>query len=251
MSNTENDILQLRFEGNGINLDKVKPSEVCDIINNLQAALLSTIKNDYPEIDIENVLFSLDSIKNESLGINLKALKEKLLPQVRDVVVNSFILIAVCIGKNDLSNLNRDTVQHIKKIAAFSKEYQCNGQFNYNNETIATITPTSELKEIKIPLIKSIANIYGEIIDVGNNVHVRLDEGYTVIVTTDKDTSKKLAPRLWDYVGLRGEARWDIETFKIDTFKLTEILDYNPGSISAAFSSLRESGTYTTFINSI
>lgn len=238
-----NDILQLRFEGNGINLDKVKPSEVCDIIINIQGALLSTIKNDYPEIDIDSVLFSIDSIKNESLGINLKALKEKLLPQVKDVVITSFILISASIDTNNFSKLSASTVQYVKKIAAFSKEYQCNGQFNYNNETLATITPSTEIKEKKISLIKSVVNIYGEIIDVGNNVHVKLDEGYNVIVTTDKDTSKKLAPRLWDYVGLRGEAKWDIETFKIDSFKLTEILDYNPGSISDAFNSLRETGT--------
>ncbi len=236
------DILQLRFEGNGINPEKVKPSQVCDLVINLQNALLATIKKEYPEIDVETVLFSLDGIKHESLGINLKALKEKLLPQVYDAVIGSFLLIATCVGTNDVSKLSSIAVQSIKKIAAFSKENGCNGQFNHNGKTISTITPTTEIKEIKIPSLKSSVNIYGEIIDVGSNIHVKLDDGNTVIVDTDKATSKQLAPRLWDYVGLRGIAKWDIETFKITEFKLTEVLDYNPGSISDAFNELKSSG---------
>ena len=71
MTETINDILQLRFDGNGINPDKVKPSEICDLVIEIQNALNATIKHNHPEIDTKNVLFSFDSIKNESLGINL------------------------------------------------------------------------------------------------------------------------------------------------------------------------------------
>ena len=234
----DNEILQLRFDGNDINPDKVKPSEICDIIYEMQNALLETIKKDYPEVDITSVLFSLDGIKNDSLGINLKALRTAL-SQISGAVVSSFILIATSISTNDMSKLNSSAVQSLKKIVAFSKTYGCNGEFNYNGQTLSIITPNTVLKEIKIPTIRSSVKIYGEIVDVGNNIHVKVNEGYNVIVETDKMTCKKLAHKLWENVGLRGNAKWDIESFKITEFKLTDILDYNPGSVAATFNDLK------------
>jgi len=236
------EILQLRFEGNGINPEKVKPSEIGELIAEFQNALLATIKQEYPEIDTDTVLFSLDGVRNESLGINFKAIAEKILPEVRQAVVACYILISTTINNNDYTNLNHSTVQSLKKISSFSKRYQCNGHFNRNGETLSTITPNTEIKEAKIPAIRSSVNIYGEIIDVGSNIHIRLDDGYNVIVDADKQTSKKLGSKLWEYVGLRGNAKWDIESLRISEFKLIEILEYNPTGISNAFKQLREVG---------
>lgn len=246
-----NDILQLKFDGNGINPDKVQPSEICELIYEFQNALLCTIKEAHPEIDTKAVLFSLQDIKNESLGINFKALKERVLPEIKDVVIASYILIATSIGTGDYSKLNQNTLLSLKKISAFSKKYQCEGQFNRNGETLSTITPNTEIKERKIPVIKSETTIYGEVTDIGFNIHLKLNEGYTVIFDVEKKISKQLSSKLWEQIGVQGIAKWDIETYRITEFKFTNILDYSPGSISEAFSELKEisSGAWDKFNN--
>lgn len=246
-----NDILQLRFDGNGINPDKVQPSEICELINEFQNALLCTIKEAHPEIDTKAVLFSLQDIKNESLGINFKALVESVLPEIKEVVVTSYLLIATSIGIGDYSKLNQNTLLSLKKISAFSKKYQCNGQFNRNGETISVITPNTEIKEKKVPTIKSETTIYGEVIDIGSNIHIKLNEGYTITFDVDKKISKQLSSKLWEQIGVQGIAKWDIETYRITEFKFTNILDYSPQSISAAFAELKDisNGTWDEFNN--
>lgn len=243
------EILQLRFEGNGISPDKVKPSEISELINEFQNVLLSTIKQEHREIDITSLLFSLDSIRKESLGINFKALQETILPDIRQAVVGAYLLITTSINTKDFSNLNSNSISSLKKIAAFSKKYSCNGHFNRNGETLSTITPTTEIRESQIPLLKGTTTIYGEVIDVGANIHLKLNDGSKLYIDVDKKVSKQLGTRLWDYVGLRGIAKWDPVTFKIIEFKYTEILEFSPGSVSQTFSDLREltSGAWDKF----
>jgi hypothetical protein len=240
MLDQNQDILQLRFQGNDISPDKVKPSQIASLIEQFEKAILATITLQHPEINTEKVLFVFDSIKNESLGLNFKPLIDNILPDIKNAVVSSYVIIASSLNTNDYSKLPSDTIQSLKKIAAFSKENNCVGNFNLNGETIGTINPDTEIKEIKKVIVKSSLNIYGEIVDIGSNIHIKLDEGYTVIVDADKATSKLLAPRLWEYVGLKGNAKWDIETFKIIEFKLVEILEYNPGILSNVFKELKE-----------
>lgn len=248
MADNEIEILQLRFDGNGINPDRVKPSEISDLIKDYQDALLFTIKQDYPAIDTEQILFTLESIRNESLGINFKAIKEPILPQIRDAVVASYLLITSSINTNDYSSLNQNTIQSLKRIVAFSKKHGCNAEFNRNGETISIITPNADIQVNKIPLIKSNTIIYGEIVDVGSNIHLKLNEGYNIIIDADKKTSKALASRLWEQVGFRGTAKWDPVTFKIVEFKLVDVLDYNPGGLQSAFAKLRDvSGAWDQF----
>jgi hypothetical protein len=240
MDNRPNDILQLRFEGNGINPDKVKPSEICDLIIELQNALNATIKQQHPEIDTDEVLFSLEGIRDKSLAINLKALAESILPEIKNTVVSCYLTIAFSVKDNDLTNLHPAAVQAVKKVSAFSKKYECNGQFNHNEETVSTITPLTELKEKKPYIVKSTIRIYGEVVDVGSNVHIKLNDGTTLYVVTTKENSKRLGASLWDVVGLVGVAKWDSETLKIHEFRLTEILDYNPKTFMSIITKIRQ-----------
>lgn len=243
------EILQLRFDGNGINPDKVKPSEISELINEFQNALLSTIREEHPEIDTNTVLFCLDGIKKESLGINFKAIQETLLPDVRQAVIASYVLIATTISTQDFTNLNHSTIQSLKKISAFSKKYGCNGEFNRNGETLSIITPNTDIKETQIPLLRGNTSIYGEIVDVGSNIHLKLNDGSRVLIDVDKKTSKYLGTKLWDYVGIKGTAKWDPVTFKISEFKFSEVIDFTPGAISQTFADLRgiTSGVWDNF----
>lgn len=239
MDLSNDDILQLRFEGNGINPDKVLPSEISELITEFENALLCTIKDTHPEIDTKILLFSLKEIKNESLGIHFKTLAENTLPDIRSVVVSSYMLIATSIQTSDYSHLGQGALQSLKKLSNFSKKHQCNGQFIKNGETISVFTPKTEIKERKPTLIRSDVTIYGEVTDIGSNIHLKLNEGYTVIFDVDKQTSKLLSSKLWEQIGVRGVAKWDVETFRITEFKLSSILDYSQSSISETFAQLR------------
>lgn len=63
-----------------------------------------------------------------------------------------------------------------------------------------------------------------------------------VSITLDRDFARKLAPRLYERIGLSGMAIWNVDTWQILDFRPTEILDYRPGTIAQAFEELRNAG---------
>lgn len=240
--NQEKDILELKFEGNGIKPNIVKPSEIAQQIEQFEKALLCTIKKDHPTIDIEQVLFSFDSIKNESIGLNFLTENYSVPSEVKAAIISSFIVITTCISANDFSKLPNEAIGALKCISKFSKKHNCFANFRHNGISLSTISPTTEIKSPKAAYLKGDITIYGTLNDAGGenpNIHLKVNDDYNIIIETNKETAKSLALRLYDYVGLRGAAKWDAKTSQVIEFKLYNILDYQPGSVKSAFEELR------------
>lgn len=234
---TDNDILELKFEGNGIKPEIVKPSEIALLIDQFEKVLLATIHENSPEINTTDaVLFSFEAIKDESLDIQFKSILAK------DIILASFTLISTSINTGDFSKLPPIAITSLKNITKFSKKYNCTGQFNHNNQTLSTFNPTTEISLDKVKYIKGETTIHGTLIDIGGenpNIHIKVNDDYTLIFDSTVEISKALSPKLYERVGLKGTAKWDALTFHVIDFKLAEVLDYEQGSISNAFAELR------------
>lgn len=242
------DILELKFEGNGINPSLVRPHEIAELIVNFERSLLSTIKELHPEIDTEQLLFSFNSIQDQSLDL-------RFIPQkIKDIVETSFILIATCITIGEFHQLNNDTLSSLRTITKFSKRYNCAGQLNFNNKTYASFTPKTEIPLIKNRVLKGETTVFGKLIDVGGNnpnVHLRINDEYDLIFNTSIQNAKYLANKLYDKIALTGVAKWEAETLKIIDFKLNDIVDYIPNSSRNAIAELKKitSGYWDQFNN--
>lgn len=239
--NDDSDILELKFEGNGIKPNIVKPSEIAFQIEQFETALLSTIKDKNPVIDIEQVLFYFDSIKNESISINFLAKNKSIDIDLKSAIITAYLLVTTCINTGDFSDLTNDAIGALKGIAKFSKKHNCNAYFRHNGESLSTITPTSEIKAAKIPYLKGDITIYGTLYDAGGenpNIHLKVNNQYPIIIETTKEAAKLLAQRLYDYVGLKGVGKWDAKTSEVKEFKLYNILDYKSGNEQLAFAEI-------------
>lgn len=243
MADTDNDILELKFDGNGINPSKVKPSEIALLINEFEKALTATIKANYPSVDTNEVLFSFETIRNESIGLGFVTDQYRIPPPIKDMVVGSYLEITNCIANNDYSYLTNDAITSLRKISGFSKKYKCNANFKHNGENITYISPTTEIKFNKPNQLKGDATIYGELLDVGGenpNIHIKVNDDYVLIIDTNKDIAKHLGTRLFDIIGLKGNAKWDTLSSKIVEFKLYEVLDYQAGNVKKTFNELKD-----------
>lgn len=230
------DILELKFEGNGVNPSNVKPREVAELILNFEKSLLSTIKEQNPEIDTDQLLFSFEEIRNESLDLKF------LTRSVREVVLSAYTLITTSLNSGDFSLLNSETISSLKSITRFSRKYECSGQFNLNGKVLSTFTPTTEISVDKPRLIKGETTIFGKLIDSGGenpNVHIRITEDQVLIFDTTEAHAKALATKLYEKVALSGIAKWDAKTMKILDFKLADILEYKAGNAAKAIAELR------------
>lgn len=239
MSFIDNDIIELKFDGNGINPSIVKPSEIAQLIDSFEKALIATIKQNNPELNPDTLLFTFDSVKDESLDIRFALNQVK----VNEAVLACYLLIATSVSEGNFDRLDNTAITHLRTFTKFSKKYQCNGHFNRNNQTLSSFTPTTEISFNKNKTIKSHGQIYGKIIDSGGdnpNVHLKINEEQTIIFKTDEGNAKRLASKLYERVCLSGEIKWDIETYKVEDFKLTEILEYTPGNTYNAINEIKK-----------
>jgi len=236
---TTNDILELKFEGSEINPSNVKPSEIAELISNFEKALLVSIKED-SEIDTNEILFTFEEIANRSLDLLFKPKPSKNISN--DTFNNSYRKLSKRISESDFDGFSNEGLIALRGICKFTRKHKCVGSFRLNNETLSSITPTTEIS-IKQPLcLKGETTIYGELIDVGGdnpNIHIKINEDYIIIVDTNREIAKKLGNRLFDTIGLNGYAKWEIETSKILEFKLSSILDYNPIGAKESFQQLK------------
>jgi hypothetical protein len=235
-----NEILELKFEGNGINPSMVKPSEIAMLITEFENMLLSTIKSEHPEINTDEIQLSFAGIKNESLGIYFST--DKLKDEIKEHTLASYFALTTAISNANYSALPEKAVTSLKKVQQFSKKYNCNAGFRYKGKKLTSVNNKTEITIDKQTTLKGNTTIYGELVDAGGdnpNIHIKINDDYTVIIGADKQKTKELAVRLYEFVGLKGFAKWDAATAKILEFKLSEILNYNPKSVVDTFSKLR------------
>lgn len=240
------DILQVRFSGNEISPGKVKPHEIAEIITAIEKSLLSVIKEKHPEIDTDQLLFSLEEVSNQSLGFGFT-------PRlVANIITSCYSFISTSVSTGDFSKLNNDAITNLKVLTRFAKKYNCVGDFNLNGETISTITPTTEIVVNKKPLIKGDVKLFGKVLDAGGknpNVHILINDEKELIFPTSETNAKELAYKLYEKVTLIGTAKWDPDTYEIKEFKLIEIDKYSTGKTKKAIDDLKNlsSGFWDNF----
>lgn len=235
------DILELKFEG--ITPKTVRPGELALLIYEFERIILSVVKSDYPAIDTGEVLVSFDSIKDESIGINLSPNLETVGWEIKQFIVASYLSFTGTVESGNFQNLSSDTLKSLKKIQQFSKKYNTPAIFKKDGEHLSSLNPETKFKVTKSNLLGGTTTIYGEIFDAGGetpNIHIRVNDQYSVIVGATKETVKELAGKLYEVVGLKGYAKWDIKTSKIEEFELHNIVDYKAGKVKESFKKLRE-----------
>lgn len=230
------DILEIRFVGDDVKPNTVKPHEIAELIIAFEKSLLSDIKERHPEIDINELLFGFKEIQDASIGV-------RFIPKlVRDIVVGSFTLISTSFETGDFSSISNETISELKPLTKFSKKYNCIGEFNLNGRTLSSFTSTTEIQYNKNPIIEGEVKLFGRVIDSGGdnpNVHLKINDEHTIIIPTSEAFAKQLAYKLYEKVNLVGTAKWDALTFEIKSFKIKEIIDFTPGKTLNAINELR------------
>lgn len=201
------DKLEIRFHGGGINPSAIKASEVADLIYCFEKSLLTTLHENYPELDIENYAYlSFQSIQNESLGLGFAADKGE------EAFVDSYLRIVKSINENDYNNLPYAAIENLKIISKFSKKHNCNCDYIHNSIKKAEITTASVIDVNRNSIIKGETTIYGKIERVGGaepRIVFKDHTGNKIYFEVTREVAKTLATKLYEEIALIGVATWD------------------------------------------
>jgi hypothetical protein len=243
------DILEIHFSGENISPENIRIGEIAVILEAVENVLLSVVSKKHAGLSKEHLTIGLHSINSGSLGLQFTS-------KFPEVVNPAFEQVAISIKSRKPESIPFESHGHFEKIISFVKKHQAQADFivvNGKSKTLATLTPEFELP--KPGYITGQTTIYGKIVRVGGvdpKVEVKTISEQTLYCPFEVELASQLGARLYQLVGLNGEARWNTHSLEIIDFRVTEISDYQETSIVDAFQSLSEvTGDYYADIDDV
>jgi hypothetical protein len=107
-----------------------------------------------------------------------------------------------------------------------------------NGITAASVSKRREI--LKPGAVSGLTTIYGKCIDAGGarklTVRIQLATGdFFTATVANLELARGLGARLHEWVGLEGEAKWNLETWSLEDFKVTRITEYRETDVVTAF----------------
>jgi len=252
---TTTEIIELKFDGNGIKPSKVKSSEIAELIISYENAITSIIKAEHPEINEGYIFISLEEIKEGSLSLKYLA------HQAKSYVLPALFLITNSFENHNFNQIPNTAIEDLRSIIRFAKKYRCDGSFIQNGKSLATFNQDTEVSYNDAETIKGETTIYGEVQIAGGKKNprttIKINDEYTISFEVSKEIAKQLASQLYNEVGLIGIAKWDKRTYKVLEFRVHEVITLNNKSINDTFIELggmlgdyiNQKGDYSNYIS--
>ncbi len=246
----KNEIIELRFTGD-ISPDRISIRELTDMLVNFEDSVIELILRDHPEVSTEEIIVGLVKIGEGSARFIFRSTFMK-------YAIPVFILWASSIANNEYKNLPHKSIEASIKIASFAKSRNCIVEFRtgeQSEDVLAKITPETEIIIPESVYLHGETVIYGRIERVGGVkpiVTVRLDDNKLLHCRLSEQKAKNLAPKLYDYVGIKGTAKWNVENYQIEHFEIDRLTEYQQMPISKAVNELaKEFGKYFDAIDDV
>ena len=224
-----------KITGEGITPASIDTKELADLLDAFQSVVLEKTRMDNPTADLSNLFISLTEVKTGSAFYGFST-------SIPSLVLPSYKYFQKSIKSKNTKNLPNKSIESLKRIHAYTKKRNCTTDFALsvdNSVHHAIITKESTFTFEKG--IKGETFIYGTIIRVGGKdptVTIEYENGFQITCNVSKEIAKQLASRLYDYVGLRGIAKWVGHDLSLDSFKVLELMQFEESSVSNSFKEL-------------
>lgn len=236
MDVNQDDILELCLSGGGMKPTALKASEVAELIQAYEAALLYVVEREHPEINIDEVLISLVDIQENSSHY-------RFVSNIKNVVFAAAFTINSAIASNVYAGLPYKTVEQLGEIWKFTKRKNCQAELSGKSLPKAVIVPENPIQISKDFFFEGETTIYGRVERVGGStpkVRIKLDSEDVLYVEVNEPLAKQLAGRLYESISLKGLAKWRKHDYKIEDFKIESVQPFEEGKITEAMKELRQ-----------
>lgn len=235
------DKLKLHFTGKNIEPSKIRVGKLAEILESIEELIAVVASQNHPDLSKDNLTISLLEIESGSLGLSFDS-------YIPEVVNPAFTEVAEAIHGH-IQSLPDAAYVPLEKILRFLRQNEAQADFIISNdrENILT-TLTSDYVLPKPSLLAGETTVYGEIVRVGGvepKVEVKSISGDTLYCIFEKELASQLGARLYQVVGLHGQAKWNSRTREIVEFKVTSLSEYTGAPVTESFKHLaRLAGKY-------
>lgn len=234
--------VEFRVSGEKFDSHNVSLQQIGQFLTNLEQIIGSIVIRDNPELALqeEDVIVSLSSISQGSLVSVLETRYD------REVNI-AIELTSDALLTENYAYLPTKAIEGLKEIVRFNRKTNSITEIWRNNGEryrLAEITPTTRIRAENF-IAKGSTTLYGELLRIGGEdpprAHIRFIDGTTLSCRIkNKVLASRIAPFLYQRIGVRGVARWDTRDMSLAEFRIEELTPYRQKSIKIAFDNLRE-----------
>jgi hypothetical protein len=229
------DILEFKLTGKKQNLQNISLKHALRLLRDYEEALTEIIHQKYSEVDTAKLRLSLVDVKEGSARFIL-------LPSLKKAFFDASSFLSDSIHSGDLSKLPSKSIKNIEDIQRYSKTNHCSIHFiKQGKKELATITPTTNIEFPATKFVEGETVIYGKVLRVGGvepRAFIQLEGQKSIAIKITEELAKELAKRLYTVVGLKGQAKWLIDDYSIQKFRLLDIIDYEQEPYTKTFEEL-------------
>jgi len=230
--------IQTSLTGKGISPGKVRSKDIGELIAATEEIISTYVHDKHSEIRANDITIGLKNIRGDGYVLEYE-------PSLPEITIPAFEAVSHCIETRKLEILPAKTVQGIAKIRQLSKQGGFNTAFYSVNGQTKYLTSINETLEIPASItMQGETTLYGEIIRVGGSepkVAIKTLSGKTLYCDAKKAIVRQAGQRLYEVVGIRGNAEWRMNDMEIQSFQIIEFTDYQDSPITATFSHLKQS----------
>ncbi len=226
---------EIKISGEKVNPEDFNIGELAELLNSVEDSMKPLVLKENSGITPEEIIIGLIDIKTGSTKLKFKVNLA--------LIMLSWNLLTSVIKKNNFSELPIKSIESLKKIATFSKNKGYSIEFHNMNETIAsaTISPDTIIEIPANKYLEGSTTLYGKVERVGGKkpkVALSLPNTNLLYCDTSEEMAIKLAHRLYTWVGVMGQAKWNIDDYSIETFQIESLTSFEDTPLSDAIKEL-------------
>lgn len=232
--------IEIRLKGDGMTPGLVRSRDLAQLIEAVEDMIAAEVAASNSDIKKDQIVIGLADVVPGSVTLAFASSTEELTKPALEKIAHS-------VATNDFYALPEDSIKSLKVISKFSQAKNCTAEIyavNGSKELLAAITPETRIRDYEP--IKGETIIYGVVTRVGGanedspKIQLRTIEGRLVHCTANQKNAKIAAQRLYQQIGLIGIAEWDVKTYEIKAFTVTEISGYELTPLSEAVESISQ-----------
>jgi hypothetical protein len=214
---------QLKVENSELTPDKLNLSDLVELLKSFEDLVTDVVVMDNPMLRPEEIVIGLVKVGSGSTVLDLQ-------PQLALPSVAAFNKVTFSLEHNDYTGMPSKARRALVTMSRFARTRQC-------DITLAQLDAGKPIhvsklsRDLVIPAAKTVQGetvIYGEVRSIGGkepNVHIRSTQ-YERELVCDliKPLARELAKHLYQQVGLRGVATWELPDMSLVRFAVEEII---------------------------
>ena len=246
---TQDKRIEIRLVGAEVAPGLIRSKEIAEVITAVEEMIAAVVERENPEIKMEQIRVGLSAIAGGSMRLVFT-------PNLDALTVPAAEMVMKAIDSQQFDSLPHATLNALRTLHAFTYRHGATTEFRTLNGAsvlLAEMTPQTDIP--KPAHLTGETTLYGDVLRVGGaepKVQFRSVDNELIYCDATREMTRQAALRLYERVGLRGEALWNMETLKIESFMINEILDFEDVGVVQAFAELREiAGVYFDQIDNV